>query len=294
MSFRFRRQPGELIFQVSNYAVLLLIALICIYPVLWVISASFSNPVRVIAGEVYLWPKDFSLKAYQIIFHYDMLWIAYANTIFYVVVGTSLNVILTMMAAYPLSRTWFCGRGVITFIIVFTMFFGGGMIPSYILMRWLHLLDTRWAMILPGAVSAWNLLIARAYLQANIPDELVEAAAMDGASDLQILFRIVFPLSMPVVAVLILFYAVGHWNEFFSALIYLRTRELMPLQIILREIVVNLQMQDVLADVIGQRALLQETVKYATIVVATGPILVLYPFLQKYFVKGVLLGSLKG
>lgn len=294
MSFRFRRQPGELIFQVSNYAVLLLIALICIYPVLWVISASFSNPVRVIAGEVYLWPKDFSLKAYQIIFHYDMLWIAYANTIFYVVVGTSLNVILTMMAAYPLSRTWFCGRGVITFIIVFTMFFGGGMIPSYILMRWLHLLDTRWAMILPGAVSAWNLLIARAYLQANIPDELVEAAAMDGASDLQILFLIVFPLSMPVVAVLILFYAVGHWNEFFSALIYLRTRELMPLQIILREIVVNLQMQDVLADVIGQRALLQETVKYATIVVATGPILVLYPFLQKYFVKGVLLGSLKG
>lgn len=290
----FRRRWGELAFHIINYAVLLLIALVCIYPVVWVIAASFSDPVRVMAGEVYLWPKDFSLKAYEVIFRYDMLWIAYANTIFYVVVGTTLNVLLTMMAAYPLSRTWFYGRGVVTFIIVFTMFFGGGMIPSYILMRWLRLLDTRWAMILPGAVSAWNLLIARAYLQANIPDELVEAAAIDGASSLQTLFRIVFPLSTPVVAVLVLFYAVGHWNEFFSALIYLRTRELMPLQIILREIVVNLQMQDVLADVIGQRALLQETVKYATIVVATGPILLLYPFLQRYFVKGVLLGSLKG
>ena len=291
---RRRMNLEDTLFNVFNYSALTLVAIATVYPFVWITSASFSHPSSVLGGKVWLLPVQFSTEAYRHILRYNMLWVAYANTIFYVVVGTTLNVALTMMAAYPLSRTWFYGRGIITFIIVFTMFFSGGMIPSYILMRWLGLLDTRWAMILPGAVSAWNLLVARAYLQANIPDELVEAAAVDGASDLQTLVRIVFPRSLPVVAVLTLFYAVGHWNQFFNAIIYLRTRELMPLQVILREIVVSLQMNEVLADVVGQRSLLQETVKYATIIVATAPILCLYPFLQKYFIKGILLGSLKG
>lgn len=290
-----RSTLGDYIFSAVNYTFLTLLAFATLYPFLWILSASFSAPTEVIQGKVVLWPRQFTTQAYKIVLGYPLLWTAYGNTIFYVVVGTALNVVLTFMGAYPLSRSRFSGSGPITFLVVFTMYFSGGLIPSFLLVRGLGLLDTRAAMILPGAVSAWNLIMTRTYLQANIPDELVESAQIDGANDFQILFRIVMPLSLPVLAVIALFYAVGHWNNFFSALIYLRDRSLMPLQVILRQIVIASQMSEMFVGMQAEeRAMIQHTVKYATVIVATAPILFLYPFLQKYFVKGIMIGALKG
>ena len=290
-----RQKAGDKIFHAANYTLLTALALTTLYPFWWILAASFSDPTEVIKGAVVLWPRQFTTLAYEIILKYRTLWTAYGNTIFYVVVGTAVNVVVTYLAAYPLSRSRFTGRGVITFIIVFTMYFGGGLIPSFLLVRGLGLLNTRAAMILPGAVGAWNLIMTRTYLQANIPDELVESAQIDGANDLTILFRLAMPLSLPVLAVIALFYAVGHWNNFFSALIYLRDRDLMPLQVILRQIVIASQMAEVFTGMQAEeRALIQHTIKYATVMVATGPILLLYPFLQKYFVKGIMIGALKG
>ena len=213
---------------------------------------------------------------------------------FYTLIGTILNVTLTILAAYPLSRRRLYGRGVIQFFIIFTLFFSGGLIPNFMLIKAVGMLDTPLAMIVPGAVSVGNLIIARTYFQTVLPDDFVEAAEMDGATDLDVLIKIVLPLSLPVVAVLTLFYAVGHWNEYFNALIYLRSRELLPLQVILREIVIANAMQEVLSDFAGMRAQMAESLKYAVIIVATLPILLSYPFLQRYFVKGVMIGGLKG
>jgi ABC-type glycerol-3-phosphate transport system permease component len=292
---RRRLNIGDTAFTALNYTFLTLLAAVTLYPFVWVLSASFSAPQELIQGKVWLLPRSFNVEAYKIVLNYSLLWTAYLNTIFYVVVGTTLNVVLTFMAAYPLSRSRFYGRDLISFIIIFTMFFGGGMIPTFLVVRGTHLLNTRWAMIIPGAISAWNLIMTRTYLSANIPDELVEAAQIDGANDLQILWKVVTPLSLPVLAVIALFYAVGHWNEFFSALIYLRDRQLMPLQVILRQIVIIAQIDEMFVGMqASERALISETIKYATIIVATAPILVLYPFLQKYFVKGIMIGALKG
>jgi putative aldouronate transport system permease protein len=275
------------------YVALALVALACLYPFVYVIAASFSSPSSVLAGDVTLWPIHPTFEGYRIILHYDQFWIAYRNTVLYTVGGTLLNVTLTVMAAYPLSRRWFYGRNVIQLIAVFTLFFNGGLIPTFLLVRNLHLLDTPWVMILPGAVNAFNLVIARTYFETNLPDELLEAAELDGASDLRVLCEVVIPLSRPLIAVLSLFYAVAHWNEYFNALIYLHSRNLLPLQVVLREIVVSQSMQQVMGDYIGMRAEVSAIVKFATIVVATVPILMVYPFVQRHFVKGALLGALK-
>jgi putative aldouronate transport system permease protein len=275
------------------YVALALVALACLYPFVYVIAASFSSPSSVLAGDVTLWPIHPTFEGYRIILHYDQFWIAYRNTVLYTVGGTLLNVTLTVMAAYPLSRRWFYGRNVIQLIAVFTLFFNGGLIPTFLLVRNLHLLDTPWVMILPGAVNAFNLVIARTYFETNLPDELLEAAELDGASDLRVLCQVVVPLSRPLIAVLSLFYAVAHWNEYFNALIYLHSRNLLPLQVVLREIVVSQSMQQVMGDYIGMRAEVSAIVKFATIVVATVPILMVYPFVQRHFVKGALLGALK-
>jgi putative aldouronate transport system permease protein len=289
-----RRQPlGDITWHVFNYSALALLAFACVYPFIWVAFASLSHPDEVLAGSVYLWPRRFTLTAYEIVLGYSQLWISYANTVFYVVVGTAVNVALTMLTAYPLSRAWFRGRSVVTAIIVFTMFFSGGMIPTFLVVRAVGILNTRWAMILPGAISAWNLIMARTYLSANIPDELIEAAEMDGANDLRVLWSVVLPLSTPVVAVITLFYAVGHWNDFFSALIYLRDQSLYPQQVVLQQIVTTgTQMQMTAGRTTVERAMFAHTIKYAVIMVGTLPILTIYPFLQKYFVRGVMLGAL--
>ncbi|MBX3050472.1 MAG: carbohydrate ABC transporter permease [Caldilineaceae bacterium] len=261
------------------------------------VSASFSDGAAVISGRVVLWPVDFSLLAYEKIFQYESIWTGYANSLFYAVVGTSVNIVLTLFAAYALSRQDMYGRKVIMGIFVFTMFFNGGLIPTYLLVKDLGMLNTRAAMIIPQALSVWNLIIAIAYFRSAIPGELLEAARLDGCNDFQYFFRILMPLSTPIIAVLTLFYAINHWNQFFTALIYLSDKALFPLQLILRDILiqsqVDMNMMEDLQSMAAKEAM-RELLKYALIVVASVPVLIIYPFVQKYFVRGIMLGAVKG
>jgi putative aldouronate transport system permease protein len=298
-ALRLRGTWSERTWTILNYLFLALIGFVCLYPLLFVVSASFSDPAEVVAGRVYLLPRHFSLKTYEFLLGFAYLWSSLLNTLFYVLVGTALNVALTMAAAYPLSRAGLRGRRPLTIFIIFTMFFGGGMIPTFLVVRQLGLIDTRWAMIIPSAVSAWNLIVARSYLATNIPDELVEAAELDGANDLQTFLRVVIPISGPIIAVITLFYAIGHWNDFFSALLYLRDQALYPIQVFLRLVVNGAQVTGGLTGTgVGssteERSLITFTLRYAMIVVATVPVMFIYPFLQRYFVKGMMIGSLKG
>ena len=270
------------------------VIIICLYPLVFVFSMSISDPLAAARQEVWLWPKGFSLQSYKLVIDNPDVWTAYGNTLFYTVVGTAFNVIMTILIAYPLSRRSFVIRVPLTLIIIFTMLFKGGIIPTFILINKLGLYDTRWIMILLGAVGVWYLIIARTYFE-SIPDSLIESAKLDGANDIAILFRIVVPLAMPIIAVLILFYAVEHWNSYFSALIYLPSKELQPLQLYLVKVLVENTQS--LADSIlmsEEKSLAIMQVKYAIIIVATLPILSIYPFLQKYFVKGVMIGAIKG
>lgn len=291
-----RWQFGDWVFHSANYLFMTALVLATTYPFIYVLATSVSDPIRVMAGEVWLLPIGLNFDAYDIVLRSKTVWNAYGNTLFYVVAGTSLNVVLTMLGAYPLSRSSLYGRGLFSFIIVFTMFFGAGMIPNFLLVKELGMLNTRWALIIPGAISAWLLIMTRTYLQANIPDELVEAAQIDGANDLTILWRLVVPLSLPILAVIALFYGVGHWNEYVSALIYLRDVSLQPLQVILRQILLAQMGLDLttMVDDTFKEALMAQTLRPATTIVATLPILLFYPFLQRYFVKGMMVGSLKG
>lgn len=274
-----------------------LVLIIVIYPLLYVLSASVSDPLAILKGEVWLWPKGFNLDAYVKVFRNDDILRGYINTFVYTIVGTGINLVMTTIAAYPLSRKDFYGRNFFNAAIVFTMFFSGGMVPMYLLINNLHLLNTIWAVVLPGAISVWNMVIMRTYFQTSIPFEIQESALIDGCNNLQILMRIVLPLSAPIMAVMTLFYAVGHWNAFYNALIYLSDRDKFPLQIILREILIQNQMNEmasVLDDTLVQYMMDVEALKYAVVIVANLPVFILYPFLQKYFVKGVMIGALKG
>lgn len=273
-----------------------LMSLIFLYPLLYVISMSLSDVYLVAARKVYLFPRDISLDAYSLIWEKAELWQAYGNTIFYTVAGTLINVTLTMCFAYPLSRPNFILKKGLAFMMAFTMWFSGGMIPDFILVNKLGLYNTRWAMILPGAILAWNVIITRTFLQSSIPDALVESGKLDGANDVVIFMRIVLPLSKSIIAVNTLFYAVGHWNAYFNALLYLPDKKLQPLQIFLRNILFAAQMMSEagVSDGSGAVYLLSEKVKYAIIVFAILPILCVYPFVQKHFVKGVMVGSVKG
>lgn len=284
-------------FDAINIALLMIVCAIILYPLLFVISASISNPSAVLAGEMWLWPVDISLTGYRKVLENSELMRGYANTIVYTLVGTAVNLVMTVLAAYPLSRSSFWGRNVITGIFVFTMFFGGGLIPTYMVVKSLGLTNTMWALILPGAVSVWNILIMRTFFQSSIPGELLESAAMDGCSDIRALLRIVLPLSAPVLSVMVLFYAVGHWNAYFNALIYLTDRDKYPLQLFLREILIQGQMDQMVnaADSSHAQTIMdEEAVKYAAVIVTNLPIFLLYPFLQKYFVKGMMIGAIKG
>ncbi|OXL82506.1 sugar ABC transporter permease [Paenibacillus sp. SSG-1] len=288
---------SERITGIGIYVLLGVVTLIVLYPLFFVLIASVSHPGSVIRGEVWLWPKGFSLVGYERLFGNKELLRGFMNTVMYTVAGTALNVVMTVAGAYPLSRTDFKGRHFFTFLIVFTMFFGGGMIPTYLLIKSLGLLNTFWAMIIPSAVSVWNILIMRTFFQSSIPKEVQEAAFIDGCSNIKILLKVVLPLSGPVLAVMVLFYAVGHWNAYFSALLYLSDRDLYPMQLFLREILVQNQMQemvDISDDTLARSLMDAEAIKYAAVIVTNLPMLILYPFLQKYFVKGVMVGAIKG
>lgn len=289
-----KKSLGERIFDAANYTLLILLCIVTLYPFLFVLFASLSDPGAVYAsGGILLWPKGFSLGAYGLVFDNPLIFTGYLNTIIYVVAGTAINVFMTSLAAYGLSRKWLYGRNTMMFLIVFTMYFSGGLIPTFLVVKQLGLLDTRWAMIIPNAVSAWNIIIMRTYFQ-GIPDSMEESAKIDGATDFTVLFRIILPLSIPVVSVMVLFYAVGHWNAWFNALIYLRDRGFYPLQMILREILVQNTVQDMMTSLEEMdKEPMAANVKYATIIVATVPILCVYPFLQRYFVQGIMIGAIK-
>mgnify|MGYP001373203442 CR=1 FL=1 len=276
---------------------MVLLVIIILYPLIYVVSSSLSSGSAVTTGRVLLWPVDPSLNGYKIVFSYRAVWTGYLNTIIYTVAGTAINMILTTLAAYPLSRRNFYGRNFFMTLFLIPMFFSGGLIPNYILMTKLHLTDTRWSIILSGAISIYNLIIMRTFFQNSIPGELLDAARIDGITDVGYLTRIVVPLSKPIFAVITLYYAVAHWNSYFDALIYLRSRDLQPLQLILRDVMNSVkvdltQIRDavVLAKMIGAA----DVMKYALIVVSTVPILFAYPFVQKFFQKGVMIGSVKG
>lgn len=281
------------------YIVMVILTIAVAYPVVYVISASFSHGDALVSGEVWLLPADFSLQGYELLFRYKTIWIGYANTIFYTVAGTLLNVFLTVICAYPLARKNLRGRSVIMFLFSFTMMFSGGMIPNYILIKNLGMLNTRWALLLPGALSVYNMIVARTFIQTNIPDEMLEAAQIDGCNDFQFLYRMVLPLSKSILAVLTLWYAVGHWNSYFNAFLYLKDRDMYPLQIFLRDILVQSETISVEADAVeaaGTRLTpnVNVVIRYCVIVISTVPLFCVYPFIQKHFQRGVMIGSVKG
>ncbi|WII40371.1 carbohydrate ABC transporter permease [Paenibacillus thiaminolyticus] len=273
---------------------MLLLCFVTLYPFIYVGFASLSSPASLAQHRgLLLAPLEINFSAYKAVFDNPMITTGYRNTLIYVICGTAINLLLTAIGAYVLSRRNMYFKNILMLLIVITMFFGGGLIPTYLLINKLGMLNTVWALLIPGAISTFNMIIMRTGFQ-SVPISLEESARIDGANDLVILFRIIIPLSMPVIAVMILWYAVGHWNSYFSALIYMRDRELFPLQLVLREILITNSMDSMMTDSgAGDRIAIAETIKYATIIVSTLPILVLYPFLQKYFVKGVLIGAIK-
>ncbi|WP_282936475.1 carbohydrate ABC transporter permease [Paenibacillus sp. RC67] len=284
-------------FNIINYVVLMLFLITVLYPLVFIVSASFSSPNAVTSGRVWLWPVEPSLEGYAAVFKHKLIWSSFRNSVFYTVAGTLINVVLTVMAAYPLARRDLFGKNAFMLLFVFTTIFSGGLIPSYILVKDLGMLNTVWAMILPSAMSVFNVIIARTYFKTTIPDELLEAAQLDGCNDFKFVWRIVIPLSGPIIAVIMLYSAVGYWNQYFNALIYLKQPSLYPLQLVLREILVQNEVDvSMLASLEDQasREGLRSLLKYSLIVVSSLPLLAVYPFVQKHFVKGVMIGSLKG
>lgn len=291
------RETGlDLVFIIFLYFILSVILVSMLYPLIFVVSASISDPSAIMAGKVVLLPVGFTLRAYQAILEYKQIWVGFSNSLFYTVAGTLVNLVVTILAGYALSRKDLVGRNFFIFLFAFTMLFNGGIVPTYLVVNELGLINTRWALIIPQALSVWNLIIAVTYFRTSIPNELLEAAQLDGCSDFQYLARVVIPLSAPIVAVLILFYAVSHWNEYFSALLYLNDQALYPLQIMLRNILIQNKIDYTMIDVsaFAARQAMRELLKYALIVVASLPVLFIYPFVQKYFLKGIMIGAIKG
>ena len=292
---KIKQTLGERAFSLVNGALLFLLMFICLYPMWHILCASLSSSSAIAAHRGLLfWPKSFSTESYALVFENRYIGTGYLNTIFYVVVGTVVNLFLTVTAAYALSRQSNHLRKYLMLMITFTMYFSGGLIPTYMLINSLNLDNTRWVLIIPTAVSAYNLIVTRTFFE-GIPVALEESAKIDGANDLVVLWKIFIPLAKPIIAVMTLFYGVGHWNSWFNASIYIMDRDLLPLQVFLREILIQNTTQNMTTSVESMDKMqIGETVKFATIIVATLPILMLYPFLQKYFVKGVMIGSIKG
>ncbi|RXZ79697.1 carbohydrate ABC transporter permease [Paenibacillaceae bacterium] len=279
------------------YIVLSLVLIVVLYPLIYIVSSSFSSPNAVVAGKVWLLPVEPSIKGYAAVFNNPRIWTGYLNSLIYTGAGTLISITLTIAIAYPLSKRTFHGRTLLMYVVMITMIFSGGLIPYYLTVRDLGLIDTRWALLLPQAVAVWQVFVAKTFFQETIPGELNEAAEIDGCSDFRFLVSIALPVSKPIIAVLTLMYAVTAWNAYFDALIFLKSSQLYPLQLILREILIQNSVDNsMMLDVRSMEARqgMKDLLKYALIVVSSLPVLIIYPFVQKYFVKGVMIGSLKG
>ena len=290
---------GDFILMALVYMFLILLLLVILLPLLNILACSFSSATAVSSGVVGIWPVEFSLEGYRAVFKNSLISNGFLNSLLYMALGTLINLAVTFMAAYPLARKDLIGRWPLMFLFSFTMLFGGGMIPTYLVVRNLGMVDTVWAMVLPGALSVYNMIIARTFMQNSIPGELYESAAIDGCSYARMFVQITLPLSKALIAVLTLMFAVGHWNSYFNALMYIRSSDKFPLQLVLRQILVlnefNLtEMTSTMVDDMIQRQFLANLLKYSVIVVSSVPVMLMYPFIQKHFVKGVMLGSLKG
>lgn len=302
-AIKIKDTKADKIFVGFVYLFLALALVIVLYPLIYIVSASISEPQFVNSGEMWLLPKGFTFEGYKTIFQNENIWRGYRNTIFYTVLGTTINLAVTLPAAYALSRVDFYGKKLFMNFMLLTMFISGGLIPSYLLIKNLGMIDTIWALVIPNAASVYNIVVTRTFFQSSIPREMEEAAIVDGCSDFKLFIKIILPLSMPIIAVMGLFYGIGHWNSYFNALIYISNKSMYPLQMVLREILV---LQDLssnstatnvsasTAEMLYSKQQLVQVIKYGVMIVSTLPVIVVYPFLQRYFVKGVMIGSLKG
>lgn len=294
----YKESRQDRIFTVFNYIFLILLFVAILYPLVYVVSSSFSDSQAVVSGKVWLWPVNPTLDGYAAVFQYKLVGSGFLNSVIYTVLGTVINIVFTVLAAYPLSRRDFFGKNIFMILFMFTTMFSGGLIPTYLLIKDLGMLNSIWAMILPGALSVWNVIITRTYFQMTIPDELLEASQMDGCSDFRFVWKMVLPLSGPIIAVITLYYAAANWNQYFSALIYLKDQSLYPLQLVLKDILisneVDMTMMSGSPEDAAKREAMRVLLKYSLIVITSLPLLIVYPFIQKYFVKGVMIGSLKG
>lgn len=294
---RFLRSKDDKVFSVVNYFLLTLGLVIWLYPLIYIVSSSFSSVDAVVTGKVRFLPVDFSLEGYKAVFKSSKIWSGYLNSFVYMTVGTLINLFVTLLAAYPLSRRDLKGRNAIMMFFTFTMIFDGGIVPTYLVVSKLGILDSIWAMVLPGAMSVYFMIIARTFFQNTIPVELQEAAELEGCNTPQLIWHVILPLSKAIIAVLVLFYAISHWNSYFNGLIYLKTEDKYPLQLVLREILIRSEQNASMikdAVLMEQSEGLKQLLKYSLIVVSSLPVLCIYPFVQKYFVKGVMIGSVKG
>lgn len=295
---KFRQMStGDRVFTIVNYSLLMLVLIIELYPLVYVVAASFSDPQAVVSGKVFLFPVNPTLKGYAAVFKNKKILTGFSNSIFYLIVGTVLNLVMTMLCAYPLSRKEFRARGFLSMFFVFTMYFSGGMVPAYILVNKLGMINTRWSMIIPMAMSTYNMIICRTYIVNSIPDELYEASQMDGCTPFRYMLSVVVPLSKPILAVLTLHYGVVRWNDYFNAMLYLYKDNLQPLTIVMKEILIMSQVdmtQVTDASAVSKLQGMSELLKYSTIVVASLPVMLLYPLIQKHLVKGVMIGAVKG
>lgn len=297
MKNKFRKKSlADTTFDIINVLMMVFVLVATMYPVIVMVSSSLSSAESLMAGKVKFLPVDFTFEGYKAVFKNESIWTGLGNSFLYMIVGTLVNMLFTILAAYPLSRDDFKPREAIALIFAFTMWFSGGLIPSYLLIKDLGMLNSRLAMILPTALNVWNMIIIRTYFQSSISKEMLEAAKIDGCSDYGYLWKIAVPLSKPAIAVVALYYAVGHWNVFTQAYIYLQNPDLFPIQVVLRDILLLSRTQEMATDVALETnaRLLSELLKYAVVIIASLPLVIIYPFVQKYFVKGIMVGGVKG
>ncbi len=291
-----KARAGSDWFQMFSTAICLVIFAMIVYPLYFVIIASFSNPTLVSTGQVLFYPRGITLRGYEMLFSYSKIWIGYRNTILYTVAGTIFNLIVTFPAAYTASRKEFMPRRLVMFLFVFTMYFGGGLIPTYLVIKDLGINNTMWVFILPFALNVYNFIIVRSFFETNIAEEMRESAILDGCNDFRFFVSIALPLSKAILSVIALYYAVAHWNDYFTGLIFIRNQSLVPLQLVLREILLVADDSTIASSKMGYGDALMyvESMRYGVIIISTLPLLIIYPFIQKYFEKGVMLGAVKG